>query len=63
MEQKSSEKIKPKTKKVRFNLCASGAEKVFLAGDSDGCVLVIPEGFEMCRNITLYQGGYPEYHL
>jgi hypothetical protein len=63
MEQKASEKIKPKIKKVRFNLCAPGTERVFWAGDSDGCVLVIPEGFEMRRNITRNQGGYPEYHL
>jgi len=29
----SSEKAKPKTKKVRFNLFAPEAERVFLAGD------------------------------
>ena len=33
MKKKSSEKAKPKTKKVRFNLYAPEAERVFLAGD------------------------------
>jgi hypothetical protein len=63
MEQKSSEKVNPKTKKVRFNLYVPGAKRLFLAGDFDGCVLVIPEGFGMRKNIILYQGRFPEYHL
>ena len=33
MNKESSEKAKPKTKKVRFNLFAPEAERVFLAGD------------------------------
>ncbi|MGD0918602.1 MAG: isoamylase early set domain-containing protein [Thermodesulfobacteriota bacterium] len=33
MKKKSSEKAKPKTKKVRFSLYAPEAERVFLAGD------------------------------
>jgi 1,4-alpha-glucan branching enzyme len=33
MKKKLSEEAKPKTKKVRFNLYAPGAERVFLAGD------------------------------
>jgi len=63
MEQKSSEKTKPKAKKGQFNLCVPGPKRVFLAGDFNGCVLVIPESFGMHKNITLYQGRFPEYHL
>lgn len=33
MKKRSSEKAKPKTKKVRFNLYALAAERVYLAGD------------------------------
>ena len=33
MKKKLSEEAKPKTKKVRFNLYAPEAERVFLAGD------------------------------
>lgn len=33
MKKKLSEEVKPKTKKVRFNLYAPKAERVFLAGD------------------------------
>ena len=33
MKKKLSEETKPKTKKVRFNLYAPEAERVFLAGD------------------------------
>ncbi len=33
MEKKLSKEAKPKTKKVRFNLYAPEAERVFLAGD------------------------------
>ena len=63
MEQKSSEKTKPKSKKVRFNLCTPGPKRVLLAGDFNGCVLAIPEVFGMHKNITLYQGRFPEYQL
>jgi 1,4-alpha-glucan branching enzyme len=45
MEKNSSEKTKPKTKKVRFNLNAPKTERVSLTGDLNGCVLVIPEIF------------------
>jgi hypothetical protein len=63
MEQKSSEKAKLKTKKVRFNLNTSETERVSLAGHLNGCVLVIPEIPGMNEHITLYQGRFPEYHL
>jgi 1,4-alpha-glucan branching enzyme len=63
MEQKSSEKTEPKTKKVRFNLYVPGTKRVFLAKDFNGCALVIPEGFGVHKNITLYQERFPEYHL
>jgi hypothetical protein len=63
MEKKSSERTKPKTKKVRFNLNTPKTERVSLAGDVNGCVLVIPEIFGMNEHITLYQGRLPEYHL
>jgi hypothetical protein len=63
MEQKSSEKAKPKTKKVRFNLNTPKTEKVSLAGHLNGCVLVLPEIPGMNEHITLYQGRFPEYHL
>lgn len=60
---RSSEKAKPKIKKVRFNLYVPGTKRVSLAGDFNGCVLVIPEVFGMQEHITLYQGGLLEYHL
>ena len=63
MEKKSSEKNRHKTKKVRFNLNISKTERVSLAGDLNGCVLVIPEIFGMNDHITLYQGRLPEYYL
>jgi hypothetical protein len=63
MEKKSFERTKPNTKKVRFNLNTLKTERVSLAGDVNGCVLVIPEIFGMNEHITLYQGRLPEYHL
>ena len=63
MEKKSSEKTKPKTKKGRFNSNAPRTERVSLAGDLNGCVLVIPEIFEMNEHTTFYQWRFPEYHL
>ena len=63
MEKKSSEKTKPKTKKVRFNLNAPKTEKVSLTGDLNGCVLVIPEIFGINERIPLNQGRFPGYHL
>lgn len=63
MEKNSSEKTKPKTKKVRFNLNAPKTERVSLAGDLNGCVLIIPEIFGMKRPDMFYQGGFSEYHL
>jgi Carbohydrate-binding module 48 (Isoamylase N-terminal domain) len=63
MKNKPTEKAKSKTKKVRFNLYAPEAERVFLAGDFNGCVLVIPEVFGMRGYITLYPGELPQHHL
>jgi hypothetical protein len=63
MEKKSSERTKPKTKKVRFNLNTPKTERVSLAGDVNGCVLVIPEIFRMNEHIALCHGRLPEYHL
>ena len=63
MEKKSSEKTKPDTKKVRFKVNISKNERVSLAGDLNGCVLVIPENFGMNQQITHKQGRHPEYHL
>ena len=63
MEKKSSEKTKPKTKKVPFNVNTPKAEKVCLAGDLNGCVLVIPESFGMSEHITHNHWRLPEYHL
>jgi len=63
MERKSSEKVKPKTKNVRFNLYAPGTKSVFLTGDSSGCLLVVPEVSGTQEHITLYQRRFPEYQL
>jgi hypothetical protein len=63
MKNKSTEKAKPKTKRVRFSLYAPKTERVSLAGDLNGCVLVIPEIFGINRPVRLYQGGFSEYHL
>jgi 1,4-alpha-glucan branching enzyme len=63
MEEKSFEKAKPKTKRARFNLWASGPKRVFLVGDFNGCVLVIPEVFGTHEHITPYQGRFHDYLL
>lgn len=63
MEKKSSEKTKPKTKKGQFNSNTPKTERVCLAGDLNGCVLVIPEIFQMNEHTTYYQWRFPEYHL
>jgi len=63
MKKESSEKVKPETKKVRFNLYAPGTERVSLAGDFNACLLVIPEVFRMQEHITPCQERLPEYHL
>jgi hypothetical protein len=63
MEQKSSEKTKRKTRRIRFNLNTPNTEKVSLAGDLNGCVLVIPEIFRMNECITLHQRRLQEYYL
>ena len=63
MEKNSSEKTKPKTKKVRFNLNAPKTERVSLTGDLNGCALVIPEIFGINEPIPLNQGRLPKYHL
>lgn len=52
----------PKTRKIRFSLNTTKIERVFLAGDSNGCTLVVPEAFEMCESIMLCQGPL-ESHL
>ena len=63
MEHKLSEKSEPKSKKVRLSLDTPKIEKAFLAGNSSGCMLVIPEVFGTHEHITLYQGRLPEYRL
>jgi len=63
MKKKLSEKTKPKSKKVRFNFYVPRPKRVFLAGDFNGCVLAIPEVFGMHKDITLYEGRFPQYHL
>jgi hypothetical protein len=63
MKKKSSGKTKPMAGKVGFNLCAPRTERVSLAGDLNGCMLVIPEVFRTHEHITLYQGRLSEYHL
>ena len=63
MEHKSSEKTKPKTKKIRFSLITPKIERVFLAGDFNGCILVIPEVSRTHGHITPYQGKLSEYPL
>ncbi len=63
MKKKPFEKAKPKTKKARFSLHVAGPKRVFLAGDFNGCVLVVPEVLGMHKDITLYQGRIPEYQL
>ena len=52
-----------KTRKIRFSLGTPKIERVFLAGDFNGCMLVVPEAFEMREHIMLYQGRFPEYQL
>jgi hypothetical protein len=57
MEKKPSDKTKPETKKVRLDVNAP------LAGDLNGCVLVIPQAFRRNKYIMLYQGALSEYQL
>jgi hypothetical protein len=63
MEQKSFERTKPKTKKICFSSNALKIKRIFLAGDSNVCVLVVPEVFGTHMHITLYQGRFHEYQL
>ena len=63
MEKNSSEKTRPKTKKIRFNSNTPKTERGSLAGDFNGCVLVIPEIFGINERIPLIQERLPEYHL
>ncbi len=62
MEKKSSEKT-PNTRKIGFEVNISKNEKAPLAGDLNGCVLVIPESFGVNEDITHPQGRLPAYHL
>ena len=41
-----------KTRKIRYGLNTLTTERVFPAGDSDGCTLVVPEVFKMHEHIT-----------
>jgi len=63
MEKKSFKKTKPETKKVRFNLNTAKTDRLSLAGDVNGCVLVIPESFGMNEYIAFNQAWLPEYPL
>jgi len=63
MEHKSSERTKPKHKKIRFSSITPEIERVFSEGDSSGCILVVPEAFGTQERITLYQGRFHEYQL
>jgi hypothetical protein len=61
MKKKSSEKTKPNTKSVRFKVNIPKNERVSLAGDLNGCVLVIPESFGMNECILHNQWRLLEY--
>jgi hypothetical protein len=63
MEQKSSKRTKPKSKKICFSSNTPKIERVFLAEDFSGCMLVVPEVFGTHKHITLYQGRFHEYQL
>ena len=63
MEQKSSERTKPKTKKIRFSSNAPKIERVFFAGNFNGCMLVVREGFGTHEQIMLCEGRLHEYQL
>ncbi len=63
MKKKPFEKAKPKTKKARFSLHVAGPKRVFLAGDFNGCVLVIPETLETHRNNAFAKKGLPSINF
>jgi hypothetical protein len=64
MEKKSSDKTKPKTKRVRSNFNAPNIESPFLTGDLNGCLLVIPQILQTTKKPVMFdQDGHPEYHL
>ena len=63
MEKISSETTKLKSKNGRFNLNAHKTIPASLAGDLNGCVLVIPEFFGLSRPSTLYKRRLSENHL
>ena len=58
MEQKSFEGTKPKTKNIRFSSNAPKIERVFLAGDFNGCMLVVPEVLGTPEQIILCEGRF-----
>jgi len=63
MKQKSYEGTTPKIRKIRTSLNTPTVEGVFLARDCDGCMLVVPEVFEMREHITLYRGRSHKHQL
>ncbi len=63
MEKNSSYKTISKTKKVGFNSNAPKPERVSLAEDLSGCVLVIPQISWRNKHIMPLQGGLSEDHL
>jgi len=58
MDQLKTDAYIPKTRKIRFSLNTPKIEQVFLAGDSNGCMLVVPEAFEVHEH-----GVFPGYQL
>jgi hypothetical protein len=63
MEQNSSKRTKPKTLKRCFSSNTPKIERVFLAEDLSGCMLVVPEVIGTHKHITLYQGRDHKYQL
>ena len=51
MEQKSFERTAPKIRKIWFSLNIPKIERIFLAGDANGCMLVVPEALR-CTSIS-----------
>ncbi len=51
----------PKNSEMRLGLNIPTVEKMLWGGDSNGCTLVIPEGFEAPKRGGHCQRGLPEF--
>ncbi len=63
MKQKLPNGTTSKTTKVRFSLKAPETDRASLAGDLNGCVLVIPQFSRINNHTAVYEGTLSAHHL